>query len=746
MKRHSRYVYAPVVLAAGFIFAAGWPPLEAASPTGHNGKSSKPVAKPLPRPKPATTAQASSLKNIPLPRPRPRAATELASLPAEAVSLAVHDGDVMPAPRRENSSSAPPEENKPAISVSAKDVAAVKEALRLVERGKVDTAHSLTATMSDPAARKVVEWAILRSPYTDDVPFERFIAFIKENPDWPSIDIFRRRAEAALWEDGRDVRMVRAYFADKPPLSGKGRLVLARAMLAQGDRKGAEPLVREVWRHDELSPTLESMVVSAFGNMLTRADYKARMDQLLYDGDTAAAMRMAQHLGAKEIAIAKARIGVLKNLSNAAALLDAVPTEARRDAGYIFSRIQWLQRTNKIPEAGQLMLAAPTDPETVVDPDRWWIERRLLSRRLLDIGDVKTAYRVARDAAPPEKENYRVDHHFLAGWIALRYLNDAKTALGHFVRITRPGLINPTALARGDYWQGRALEALGRRDEALAHYRAAAQRTTTYYGQIARGRLGLPDIVVNPPPRAAAHSELARAAEFLYAADQRDMVASMMYDVGNHCQNVAVLASLGEVAARQKDGRGMVLLGKEALGRGLPFDYFAFPTVGLPAYKPVGPAIDITVAYSIARTESYFNQKDISSAKAMGLMQVTPEAGKDTAKKFKVVYSEKRLLTDPVYNVQMGAAELGNLMQGYRGSYILTFAGYNAGRGRVKEWIAHFGDPRDANVDPIDWVERIPIAETRNYVQRVMENLQVYRVRFGGGNRLLIEADLRRGG
>jgi soluble lytic murein transglycosylase len=152
------------------------------------------------------------------------------------------------------------------------------------------------------------------------------------------------------------------------------------------------------------------------------------------------------------------------------------------------------------------------------------------------------------------------------------------------------------------------------------------------------------------------------------------------------------------------------------------------------------------VVYAIARQESTFNPKTVSSARAMGLMQVTPAAAKYVAQKFRATYDEKRLLSDQAYNVQMGAAELGDLFADYRGSYILTFAGYNAGRGRVKEWIAKHGDPRDPKVDPIDWVEQIPFAETRNYVQRVLENLQVYRVRFGGSAKLLIEADLRRGG
>ena len=179
------------------------------------------------------------------------------------------------------------------------------------------------------------------------------------------------------------------------------------------------------------------------------------------------------------------------------------------------------------------------------------------------------------------------------------------------------------------------------------------------------------------------------------------------------------------------DARAMLLIGKTALARGLPMDQYAFPDIGVPPYSPIGPQLDRCIVYSIVRTESAFDQHDRSSAKAVGLMQVTPEAGRDTAKRFGVAYDWNRLVSDPVYNTQMGAAEVAALLKEYRGSYIMTFAGYNAGRGRVQQWVAQHGDPRDPKVDAVDWVERIPFAETRNYVQRVMENLQVYRARFG---------------
>jgi soluble lytic murein transglycosylase len=204
-----------------------------------------------------------------------------------------------------------------------------------------------------------------------------------------------------------------------------------------------------------------------------------------------------------------------------------------------------------------------------------------------------------------------------------------------------------------------------------------------------------------------------------------------------------VLVALAELTVRHDDARAMLQIGQPALARGLALDAYAFPTIGIPQHSPIAPGIDRSVIYSVARTESAFNQRDKSSANAVGLMQVTPEAGRDTAKRFGVVYDWDRMVQDPVYNTQMGAAELSALLKEYAGSHIMTFAGYNAGRGRVREWVKLYGDPRDPNVDPVDWVERIPLSETRNYVQRVIENLKVYRVRFDSEPAVMSKSDSR---
>src|SRR5664279_5118114 len=716
-----------------------------------------PAAQPKPAIHAAKRPAVQVVRNVPLPRkrPLPAAAAPAASAPSKVAlrgPVAATPAMFNPVPQAQSGrfEPAPTAPATSAAPASPADIAAVKQVIEATRKGKEADADAAQKSIVDPAARKLAEWAILRSDNTRP-SFERYAAFVKANPGWPHAPLFRRRAENALWNDGVSDAAVLAFFTNHTPRTAKGRYMLARTLLAKGDREGAAALVRYAWRHEECSADVENKVLEMYGSMFTRADHKVRMEQRFYADDVEAGMRAATRLGGDELAIGRARAAVIKRLSNAKALLDAVPASARQDPGYIFSRVQWLRKDNKPEEAGQLILTVPQDPAALVDLDQWWLERRILVRKLLDDNDPQTAYRVARDAAPPPRGFHRVDAFFTAGWIALRFLHDPKTAAAHFAHIVE-NTVSPYALSRGGYWQGRTAEAMGQRAQAKAYYETAAQYTATCYRQIARARLGLTDLGLRGPPSLppAEHGmmgnfEVVRAAEILYALNERDFLASIYAELGESGTDVAGLSALAEVAGKNGDGRAMLLLGEGAYGRGLPLEYYAYPTVGLPDYPPIAPPIDSAVAYSIARQESHFSQKVVSVAHAMGLMQVTPAAAIDTAKKFKAVYNRARLLSDPVYNMQMGAAELSNLLAGYNGSYILTFAGYNAGRGRVRQWIAAYGDPRDPKVDPVDWVERIPISETRNYVARIMENLQVYRARFGGGNRLTIEADLKRG-
>jgi soluble lytic murein transglycosylase len=703
---------------------------------------------PLPKPRPiARTVVPNSAVSKPTTHAAP-AAAHTAAAPAAAptpappvLAPATRQHAALPNPRK----NVTPAAIAATSSTSQADKDALENVIELVRKQKPGDANQVQATISDPVARKLAEWLILRSD-NNNASVERYRAFVTANPSWPSQTFLRRRIEAALWDDRRDDAAVWSWFENESPVSAKGKFALAKVMLTRGDRSNAERLVREAWRNDGMTEDTELAAIDMFGALLTAGDHKARMDSLLYGTEQeAGGMRAAKRMGSGHVALAKARIAANRKASNLKSLLDAVPQELHNDPGYLFARIQWLRREEKFNEAAQLMLAAPKDPNRLHNLNEWWIERRLLARKMLDVGENRTAYLIARDAALPSRDIYKTEQEFTAGWIALRFLKDPAVAAQHFARIG-VGSANPTALARAGYWQGRAAEAAGRGQEARAAYGRAAEQSTSYYGQLARAKLGLPQLELSGVPRGRGSErlEIVRAVQLLYELDERELAIPIFADMGENGDPDA-LAGLGELTSRHSDARGMLLLGKAALNRGLPFDHYAYPVNGIPSFRQIGPEVEPSVVYSIARQESAFNPAVVSPAQAYGLMQVTPDAGRYVCKRAGVSFDLNRMKTDSVYNAMLGAAELGGLLEDYRGSYILTFAGYNAGRGSVKKWIERYGDPRDPKVDAVDWVELIPFSETRNYVQRIMENLQVYRARFGGGTRLQIEADLHRG-
>ncbi|MGQ0685020.1 lytic transglycosylase domain-containing protein [Bradyrhizobium sp.] len=626
------------------------------------------------------------------------------------------------------------EDDKPSAPPLTGDLAVLKKAFDLAREGETDDATEAAKTIADPAGQKLAEWFILRQGETQ-ARFARFAAFMADNPAWPSQALMRRRAEARLWQEKADVATIRAFLADKTPLTAKGRFALARARLAEGDRLAAAREVKAAWRAEELGEATEEAAYEEFRDLLAREDHRARMDKRIGAKELGAAMRAAKRLGDDYVAIVKACSAVKGDANKALGKLNDVPEEARADLGYVLCRVKWAMKKDKIVEAAKTIVAAAPETMAQQDTDEWWRDRRTISRKLLDMGEFQLAYDVVKDAATPGLDAYKADYAFMPGWIALRYLGDPATAAKYFADIDK-GLSHPITLARANYWRARAAEAAGNAHAARAFYEASSKYPTAYYGQMSRRKLGLEPVELrmpHPEKTAAATDERVRAAAMLYAVGEKDLVKTFAHDLGEECQDEAAMAALGDLTYAREDAIAMLQLGKNALGRGFAMEHYAFPTVGIPPHTQWEPATEHGMIYSVARTESAFDQRVHSPADAVGLMQITPEAGKDTAKRFGTKYDWKRMKKDPVYNTQMGAGELSALMSEYKGSLIMTFAGYNAGRGRVRDWIKLRGDPRDPNVDAVDWVERIPFSETRNYVQRVIENLGVYRARFGTG-------------
>ncbi|MES2906002.1 MAG: lytic transglycosylase domain-containing protein [Pseudomonadota bacterium] len=645
-------------------------------------------------------------------------------------------------------------ENEAAPAPSAKlpktdaRVKLLKQGFEAAEKGDAVTVESLQKQIGDDAASDLLEWAYLRSAPTRP-SYARLKKFLQEH-DWPGESPIRLKAEQLMLGGNLSPENVISYFGDSKPEWPQGRIALAEALRKSGNKDQARLLIRDTWRGMDISAANEKEILSRFPEVITRADNKFRMDRYLYEENTKEASRIAQMLGGTDAALAQARIAVIKKESNAGQLIDKLSAASQQDAGILYSRIQLLRRDDRNREAVALMLKAPTDADQVVDGDAWWVERRLVARAALDLGDAKSAYQIAaRHSALNDLE--RMEAEFHAGWIALRFLHDPRIADKHFTNLMTDAE-RPISVSRGAYWRGRTAESLGKNLDAQKFYKIASDYPTTYYGLLAHAKLGTDQFFLRTVPRASAATakrfelrDTVRAARWLIAAGENGKARLFISDMAKNLKDPQELGMLAELSQDLKDITASVFVGKQALYRNMPLETYAFPISGVPnIFRDTD--IERPLALAIARQESVFDPNIKSSAGATGLFQLMPKTAAAMAKHSNMIWQPKRI-TDPVYNTQLGVAYLNKLVDDLGGSYVLTFAAYNAGPGNVKKWIQRFGDPRDPSVDPIDWVERIPFTETRNYVMRVMENLQVYRARVKSNmtTALLIENDLRRG-
>lgn len=614
-----------------------------------------------------------------------------------------------------------------------RDLAGFAEAAGFYKAGDLARGDSAAATATDKTVKTALEWIVLRR-FPREAGFERLQDFMQAHPVWPALEWLKKRSEEALYGDRKSTALVKTFFSGAEPETPAGKLALARVLNGDGKTGEAAALVRAVWREADLNPQLEARVKAEFGFYLEKADHKFRADRLLYKGDGAAAFRAATMAGPDVLALARARAAAT-NEEPSDKLLAKVPPDLRKDPGFVFAQIHKLRHSGKIGAAAATMLAAPRDPQALVDGDAWWIERRLIARKLLDENDAASAYRICAEHTAMSAE-MRLEAEFHAGWIALRFLNDAPRAAAHFDRLAQFAA-TPMSKARAAYWQGRAAEASKDGDAALksgTFYEQAAAYPTTYYGQLARGKLGLTALPIRTIARQAtgeSRDDSIKVVELLFAAGEKELAMPLVIEAARHLADETQIAALASLVAEQRDARLSLNVGKIVSQRGMPADALAFPNYGVPPFEPLENSAPPSIVYSIARQESAFDAQAVSSAGAKGLMQMILSTAKRTAERAGVAFDPHRLVADAAFNARLAARHLGELLAEHKGSYILAFAAYNAGGKRVKEWIDAYGDPRKPGVDPIDWIERIPITETRNYVQRVIENLGVYRVRFG---------------
>ena len=621
----------------------------------------------------------------------------------------------------------------------------IKAAIAAYRRGALGEGDTLAGKISDRSTRALLEWVAIHCN-AGLVSFARIDAFLREHPDYPATTRFRRRAEEALIAERKSPVIVRAFFHGQQPVSPAGRIALAFALRDEGRKDEAAALIRRSWRQDLFSQSLEKIVLARFDDVLSKDDHRLRAERFLFREQGEAAMRNAGRVSADYVVLARARLASAQaRRPISEKLISAVPASLRGDVSFAFLQAQQARRGDKLDDAVKALAAIPRDPALLGDGDGWWEERRIISRKLLDAGQAEKAYQVsaghgAEDAAE------RIEAEWHAGFIALRFLKKADVALKHFDTAASVAE-TPISVARAAYWQGRAYEELGKTEEAKAAFGRAAAHPIAYYGQLARAKLGLAGLPLRQTEATGLDALPGhRAVRLLYRLGQSELATLMLYDLARHLHSTEALEAVAIIAGREADARAQLGVGKAALQRGFPLDMAAFPVNGVPVFDVLGDPMERAIVHAIARQESAFDPTAMSHAGARGLMQMMPATARETARRAGLPFDWQKLGEDPLYAARMGAAHLNDLLKEWRGSYILTFAAYNAGSPNVKKWLAAYGDPRDPEVDAVDWVERIPFSETRNYVQRVMENLQVYRERLNQRTAYLIDQDLKRGG
>jgi soluble lytic murein transglycosylase len=598
----------------------------------------------------------------------------------------------------------------------------------LYRKGDLAGGDRLREGLLDPVERRIAAWA---GVHFGAVGFERIMAFERENPDWPVTAALNRRAEEALLNAGKAPAFVRSFFADRAPTTAEGKIALAVALRSDGAKDEAADLVRDAWRNHTFGSELEAKILKVFAGVLTEVDHRQRLERFLSKESWESSFRVAGYAGNDHILLVRARIAVAQNGTDAQSSLEALPESLRSERSYLLAKVQLLRKQEKPDEAWHILATVAPVPSASADGDQWWVERRLIARKLLDRGDAYSAYAVVRDNVAESVEK-RIEAEVHAGWIALRFLNHPATAARHFSSAAQIAK-RPISIARSLYWQGRAAEALGASGEARGYFERAAQYSVTYYGQLARTKLGLPEVQLRTIQAdggfASEASAAPQAVKRLYETGYREVASALCGDLAVSLNDSAQLHGLAHVVAEYGDARTLLTIGKTAVQRGYPLDMYAFPVIGLPGLDLSDGAGEKAMAYAIARQESAFAPDVQSSAGARGLMQLMPDTARRTAKRLGIDFDINRLL-DPEYNIKLGLAHLGELGDDWKGSDLLVVASYNAGGGNVSKWIRAYGDPRSSNVDPIDWIERIPFWETRNYVQRVIEGVLVYRSRF----------------
>lgn len=584
----------------------------------------------------------------------------------------------------------------------------------------------------DPVAAKLMIWLdVTTTPRPKNV--KTLIDFTIANADWPKLHEFRARIEKDIAASLRP-HGIAEWFNQVPPESYAGIKAYTGALLRLDHPDKAKTALRKFWLVAELNKKETEALSSQYKKLFSPTDFIDRLDALLWENRYQEAEYMLPLVDAGHRKLAEARISLGRLSSKAPKLVRAVPAALQNDAGLLFDRLTWRRKMNKDPDALEILRRAP---KNAPHPELWWRERNILARRAIEKENYAGAYKIiSTHGLIPTTFALTADYsqaEWLSGWLALRFLHQPDKAYRHFDRFYQV-VTSAVSRSRAAWWLARASESLHKTESASNWDKLGAQFPSTFYGQLSFEKL---------------HG-ISYNAQFL--DDQTSPEAKRHFEGRSLVRAVRLLAHAGlpkyadpffvKLLEQAKDRSDFVLIAK--LARAIDRSYYAVESNKQLQQKlgsfmftegyPLLPALHVqepesALIHAIVHRESMFDSMASSPAGARGLMQLMPATARQISRNIGKRFTLDKLHDDPRYNIELGAAYLQSLLEAYDGFYPLAIAAYNAGPGNVNLWLRKFGDPRRGKIGIVDWIELIPIYETRNYVQRVMESYYIYKLK-----------------
>ena len=625
------------------------------------------------------------------------------------------------------------EEAKKSTILNSKDFTKAKETMKLIKARKWNSALKSAEKIKDRDFRTLINWMYLKTT-GNSATFNDYKKFIERNPDYPRINRIKYLAEQKIYLKNSSPTLIINWFEKNPPLGGLGKIKLAEAFLEQGKLVEVEKLIKDGWTTAEIRKNDLGYYRAKFKKFITSDDHVRRADYLAWERKYWDLKRMLKYLPVDERALYNARQILMSNSYGVDNAISKVPNHLKSNTGLEYDRLRWRNRRGRLEGSLEILYKNSNRTEAqMVRPDKWWDQRKSVSRALIYKKRYKTAYKIASEhslSAGPEF----AEAEWLSGWIALTFLKSPEYAISHFQNFYN-NVGYPISLARGAYWLGSTYKSLGDQELSYKYFNEGAKFPMTYYGQLSFNEIkpGENFELIDESNFSKDYEKEFRKNKLInhiillteldasqLSKDIIKFLATLDIEKGSE-----VLAA--KLATEVERYDFAIQISKKASYEKRFYNKYNYPIINTPKTLNNKTMPNQEVVLAIIRQESEFDRRANSWAGARGMMQLMKYTAKIVAKQAKLPYSISRLTKDPEYNIKLGSYYFNSLMEDYNGIFPFAIAAYNAGPNRVKTWRRVNGDPSKGQLSYVNWIELIRFKETRNYVQRVLENINVYK-------------------